>query len=79
MNTLSHQSFHYRFVITKMNCASCVKKIEHASQQVPDVEQVQVNFAERTANVTAAQAISAEILIHALKQAGYEAQQVSDV
>lgn len=78
MNT-SSQSFHYRLVITKINCASCVKKIEQALQRVPDVEAVHVNFAERTASVTAAQAISSERLIQALKEAGYEAQWVKDV
>lgn len=72
------QAFYYRFVITKMHCASCIKEIEQALEQISSVKHVQVNFAERTASVTATQAITPETLIKALKQAGYEGQYVKD-
>lgn len=65
--------FHYRLVIGKMHCASCVQKIESALSQVPGVKQAQVNFAERTATVLSDNLILPETLVAAVKQAGYEA------
>jgi Cu+-exporting ATPase len=54
-----------------MSCAGCVASVEQALNGVPGVEQAEVNFAEHTALVEGD--VSADQLVDAVKQAGYEA------
>lgn len=62
--------------ITSMNCASCVKTIEEALNQLPSVESASVNFAEHTAMVHGS--ADSDELIKAIKAAGYTATAHSD-
>lgn len=59
--------------IIGMSCASCVNKIEKALQKVPGVTKASVNFTEKTARVESDDSVSCEMLIGAVKKAGYDA------
>ena len=58
-------------LIEGAGCASCVGKIETALKNVPGVTGAEMNFAQRTVQVTGA--VAADNLIHAVEQAGYHA------
>ncbi|MFO8024368.1 heavy metal translocating P-type ATPase [Thiohalophilus sp.] len=60
-----------RLSISGMSCAGCVASVEQALQAVPGVEQAEVNFAEHTATIEGD--VSADKLVEAVKQAGYDA------
>lgn len=69
MNTKSksYQSLY----VSDISCASCVNTIETALKSLPGVEEVEVNFADRTVNVTGD--IAQEVLIKAIASSGYTA------
>jgi len=56
-----------------MTCASCVRRVEKAAAAVPGVVESVVNFATETLNVTPGEGFSAEALLAAIAEAGYEA------
>ncbi|MBW8444476.1 MAG: heavy metal translocating P-type ATPase [Arenimonas sp.] len=56
-----------------MTCASCVKRVEKTAAKVAGVEASAVNFASETLSVTPGPGFSAEALVKAVKDAGYEA------
>ena len=58
-------------LIEGASCASCVRKIETALQNVPGVLQAQMNFAQRTVAVSGSAAT--EALVKAVQEAGYSA------
>tara|TARA_R110000868_G_scaffold255859_1_gene512530 strand:- start:14 stop:2242 length:2229 start_codon:yes stop_codon:yes gene_type:complete len=63
----------YRLTLSNVSCASCVKNIELALAKLTDIQQAHVNFADRTVTITGT--AKPQHVIHALKQAGYDAQQ----
>jgi Cu+-exporting ATPase len=69
----------YRFALTGVTCASCVKSIEQALRSIPGVQDAQVNFPERTAMVTANRTITFDVLVNAIKHAGYGATPINDI
>lgn len=58
------------------NCGSCVNKIEGALKQVIGVDDAVMNLAESTVSVTGD--VSIALLITAIKQAGYDAQAITE-
>jgi len=62
----------FRIEIDEMSCAGCAGRAERAISSVPGVSQAQVNFATRTAEVSAAPGTEPAI-VEALDQAGYPA------
>lgn len=58
-------------LIEGASCASCVRKIETALQNVPGVADAQMNFAQRTVTVAGSAATAA--LVKAVQDAGYQA------
>ena len=62
------------FSITGAGCASCVRKIENALNQVAGVERAEMNFAQRIASVTGD--VPADRLVQAVESAGYGARPV---
>ena len=66
------QTQHFRIEIDEMSCAGCAGRAERAISAVPGVENAEVNFAARSAEVTAAHGTEAAI-VEALDQAGYPA------
>jgi len=67
---------HQRLAMTGLSCAGCVAAVEAALRGVPGVVEAQVNFADRTAQVTGSVAVDA--LIHAVQTAGYDAVALRD-
>ncbi|MGQ9838076.1 MAG: heavy metal translocating P-type ATPase [Cyanobacteriota bacterium] len=62
-----------------MSCASCAYSLEQALMQVQGVSQVFVNFATEQAVIKGdSQRVNPELLIRAVKQAGYQARLVQE-
>lgn len=61
--------------IKNMRCASCVKTIETALNEIEGVEKVQVNFANKTATISGT--TKPETVITAIEKVGYQAK-ISD-
>ena len=62
-----------RLPIEGMTCASCVRRVEKALKSVPGVASAEVNLATETAAVNLGEGASAEALVTAVRNAGYEA------
>ncbi|HYN60160.1 MAG TPA: copper ion binding protein, partial [Rubrivivax sp.] len=56
-----------------MTCASCVMRVEKALRKVPGVIDATVNLATEKARVQADASVTADALVTAVRQAGYEA------
>lgn len=69
--TLTHE---YKLKIADISCASCVRTIENALRAVSGVKNVEINFATKTAVVKSTTTI--DVLINAVKQAGYTANEI---
>lgn len=65
-----------QLLLSGMTCASCVASVEKAIKQVPNVESVNVNLAERTALIAGNMAINQ--VIEAIEAAGYGAELSED-
>lgn len=65
-----------RLAITGAKCAGCVKKIETALQSVDGIATAEMNFAERTAEVSGL--ASSSELIAAIEKAGFGATVIED-
>ena len=66
-----------RLSIAGMMCAGCVSSVDQALNDVEGVTSAQVNLGERTATVTGD--FSLEILLLAVKKAGFKAQQLTSL
>jgi Cu+-exporting ATPase len=65
-----------RLYVSDISCASCVNTIETALKSLPGVDEVEVNFADRTVNVSGNAA--EDVLIKAIAGSGYTACLVED-
>lgn len=65
----------YRLALLGVSCAGCVRSIEKALAQVPEITKVQINLADRTALIDSSGAV--EPIISAIRSAGYDARQLS--
>lgn len=65
-----------RLYVSDISCAGCVETIEAALKSVPGVDEVQVNFADRTVNVSGD--VPADTLIQAISKSGYTASIMED-
>ena len=77
MEAQSEQTSQVNLSITGMRCAGCVRGVESAFRKVIGVKEAEVNLVLARASVTydPVQA-SPETLIHAVRQAGYEAERL---
>jgi Cu+-exporting ATPase len=64
---------HLALEITGMTCASCVRRVERALEEVPGVAAATVNLAAASADITLAQPVDPGALITAVTSAGYQA------
>jgi len=69
-------SFSRRLAVTGMSCAGCVAAVENALRSAPGVATADVNFAERTAQVSGD--VPLATLIQAVRDAGYDASELRD-
>lgn len=65
-----------QLLLSGINCASCVTRVQNALQSVPGVTQARVNLAERTALVMGS--ASPQDLVQAVEKAGYGAEAIED-
>ncbi|MCB1918542.1 MAG: copper-translocating P-type ATPase [Candidatus Competibacteraceae bacterium] len=65
-----------RLAVTGMSCAGCVAVVENALRNAPGVTTADVNFAERTAQVSGDTPLAT--LIQAVRDAGYDASELRD-
>lgn len=63
--------------IDGMTCGHCVAGVTKALQQVPGVQLASVSLADGSASVTHDETASAEALVSAVQEEGYEAQLLS--
>jgi len=65
--------------IQGMNCASCVRHVEHALREIASVKNVDVDLASGRASLYSTDAIHPAQLIAAIEETGYTATVVQDV
>lgn len=58
--------------VTGMTCASCVMRVEKTLKAVPGVAKASVNLATEQASVQADTSVTADALVAAVRQAGYD-------
>jgi len=62
----------FQFKVEGMTCASCVRRVEKALKAVPGVRDATVNLATEKASVQAAAGTSSDVLLAAVRKAGYD-------
>lgn len=65
------------FAVSGMTCSACVNSVERSLNAIPGVN-ASVNFASETVHVLAPAEVKAEVIIRAVKSAGYEAALLED-
>lgn len=70
----AQKNMEWTLAIQGMSCASCAGRVEKGLLKTPGVETAEVNLALETANITGASTVRAEMLVDAVKAAGYQAQ-----
>jgi Cu+-exporting ATPase len=65
------------FSVTGMTCSACVNSVERTLNEIPGVK-ASVNFASETVHVLAPSEVKAEVIIKAIKSAGYGASSIND-
>jgi Cu+-exporting ATPase len=65
-----------QLAISGATCAGCVRAIENALRHVPGVEHAEMNFADRTAQVSGS--ADTDALVQAVEDAGYGAKPIDD-
>lgn len=65
------------FAVTGMTCSSCVNSVERSLNAIPGVS-ASVNFASETVHIVAPAEVKAEVIIKAIKAAGYGASLLED-
>jgi Cu+-exporting ATPase len=64
--------------IKGMHCSSCEKLIEEELKEVPGVKEVKINYVSGEGSVEVDNEVSNELILGAVKKAGYEAEMVAD-
>ena len=62
-----------KLTVDGMMCMHCVAHVKEALEKIDGVENVEVSLEEKTATVTLSKDVAYEVLINAVKEAGYEA------
>lgn len=65
------------FAVTGMTCSACVNSVERSLNAIPGVS-ASVNFASETVHIVAPAEVKAEVIIKAIKAAGYGASLLAD-
>lgn len=65
------------YAVTGMTCSACVNSVERSLNAIPGVS-ASVNFASETVHVLAPSEVKAEVIIKAVKAAGYSASLLED-
>jgi Cu+-exporting ATPase len=65
------------FAVSGMTCSACVNSVERSLNAIPGVS-ASVNFASETVHILAPAEVNAEVIIKAVKSAGYSASLLED-
>ena len=65
------------FAVSGMTCSACVNSVERTLNEIPGVK-ASVNFASETVHIVAPAEVKAEVIIKAVKSAGYSASLLDD-
>jgi Cu+-exporting ATPase len=65
------------FAVSGMTCSACVNSVERSLNAIPGVS-ASVNFASETVHILAPAEVKAEVIIRAVKSAGYSAMLLED-
>ena len=65
------------FAVSGMTCSACVNSVERSLNAIPGVS-ASVNFASETVHILAPAEVKAEVIIKAVKSAGYSASLLAD-
>jgi Cu+-exporting ATPase len=65
------------FAVSGMTCSACVNSVERSLNSIPGVS-ASVNFASETVHIVAPSEVKAEVIIKAVKAAGYTASLLDD-
>ncbi|MFM1951411.1 MAG: hypothetical protein RJA33_205 [Actinomycetota bacterium] len=65
------------FAVSGMTCSACVNSVERSLNEIPGVK-ASVNFASETVHILAPAEVKAEVIIKAIKSAGYGATALDD-
>lgn len=65
------------FAVSGMTCSACVNSVERSLNSIPGVS-ASVNFASETVHILAPSEVKAEVIIRAVKAAGYSASLLED-
>ena len=65
------------YAVTGMTCSACVNSVERSLNSIPGVS-ASVNFASETVHILAPAEVKAEVIIRAVKAAGYSASLLED-
>ncbi|CAM4233193.1 heavy metal translocating P-type ATPase [Vibrio agarivorans] len=66
-----------RLLIGGMTCASCVRSVEQAIMQIPQVSQVQISLSEQSALVWTTETLPTQQIVDAISVAGYRGEPMS--
>ncbi|MEO0487523.1 MAG: heavy metal translocating P-type ATPase [Pseudomonadota bacterium] len=69
----------HQLVLPGIHCAGCIRGVETALAQLPDIKGARVNLTRKRVAISATPKADPTPWIRALAQAGYEAHEVSDV
>lgn len=59
------------FYVKGMMCGGCAKNVENALKRIDGVENVVINLADHKVVLDSKEEISEEVLVNAIKKAGY--------
>jgi P-type Cu+ transporter len=65
------------FAVSGMTCSACVNSVERSLNEIPGVK-ASVNFASETVHILAPAEVKAEVIMRAVKAAGYNAALLTD-
>ncbi|MCS7208069.1 MAG: cation-translocating P-type ATPase [Fimbriimonadales bacterium] len=68
-----------RLKIKGMTCAACVRRVEQVLAHAPGVQRASVNLATEVAEIDATHPIDPEVLVEAVRKAGYDAEPLSPI
>lgn len=68
---MNNKTYSHFIKITDLRCAACVKKVEKVLNEIPGVLNAQVNFAEKSAVVTAQAQVDKNQFIREIQKIGY--------
>ncbi len=62
----------YQFDVEGMTCAACVANVESAIASIPGVQEISVNLATESANITSTEPIPIKRFTRAVSKMGYK-------